>query len=79
MAKPYVCMCIILSLYYYDVLIDIVTLCFWFLIASVHQPQYKFEVGSTIQFDNPPQYGVVKWIGNFPGQDAVLAGVETVI
>ena len=44
-----------------------------------HLHKFKFEIGSTVQFDNPPQYGVIKWIGKFPGRDTVLAGVETVI
>ena len=38
----------------------------------------KFEVGDLVQFNNPPQYGLIKWIGILPGRDTKYAGVETV-
>ena len=31
-----------------------------------------------VQFNNPPEYGTIKWIGILPGLDAAYAGVETV-
>lgn len=39
---------------------------------------HKFEVGSMVQFNDPPQFGVIKWIGTLPGSDIETAGVETV-
>ena len=40
---------------------------------------HKLEVGSLIQFGNPPCYGVIKWMGTLPETEHVLmAGVEVV-
>ena len=39
----------------------------------------ELEVGSMIQFGNPPCYGVIKWMGILPETEHVLmAGVELV-
>ena len=48
-------------------------------IPSAQNP-FKFEVGSTIQYGNPVEYGVIKWIGRLPGKEttAYYAGVEMV-
>ena len=45
----------------------------------IHQNPYKFEVGSTVQYGEPAEYGVIKWIGMLPGRENILyAGVEMV-
>ena len=47
--------------------------------AQSHQNPYKLEVGFTVQYGNPPEYGVIKWIGKIPGREMILyAGVEMV-
>jgi len=35
-------------------------------------------VNDLIQFGNPPLYGVIKWIGNMPPANCMMAGVELV-
>lgn len=46
---------------------------------QLHQNPYKLEVGSTVQYGKPVLYGVIKWIGNFPGKEkTIYAGVEMV-
>ena len=43
------------------------------------QNPYKFEVGSTVQFGEPAEYGVIKWLGLLPGRhNTFYAGVEMV-
>ena len=43
------------------------------------QNPHKFGVGSTVQFGEPAEYGVIKWLGLLPGrQNISYAGVETV-
>ena len=43
------------------------------------QNPYKLKEGSSIQYDDPPKYGVVKWVGMIPGRDKTFyAGVEMV-
>ena len=39
---------------------------------------YNLKVGSVIQYDEPAQYGVIKWIGKPPGQAQIFAGLEMV-
>ena len=39
---------------------------------------HNLEVGTMIQFGNPPCYGVIKWIGSLPDTNFVMAGVELV-
>ena len=39
---------------------------------------HNLELGSLIQFGNPPCYGVIKWIGSIPEANCVMAGVEVV-
>ena len=47
--------------------------------SQSHQNPYKLEVGSTVQYGKPPEYGVIKWIGKIPGSEKILhAGVEMV-
>ena len=47
--------------------------------AQLNQNPYKLEVGSTIEYGKPVEYGVIKWIGMLPGRESVLyAGVEMV-
>ena len=38
----------------------------------------NFEVGSMIQYGNPPRYGMIKWIGHLPRAVSLVAGVEMV-
>ena len=45
-----------------------------------YKNQYNLKVGSVIQYGNPPQCGVIKWIGHLPNEEIVMyAGVEMVI
>ncbi len=36
------------------------------------------ELGSTVQVGKPPRYGVVRWVGMFPGGSELMAGIELV-
>ncbi len=36
------------------------------------------DLGSTVQVGEPPRYGVVKWLGMFPGGSEPMAGIELV-
>ena len=46
---------------------------------SSNDNPHNLEVGSMIQFGNPPCYGVIKWMGTLPETEHVLmAGVEVV-
>ena len=47
-------------------------------IQLVDTSLYNLEVGSLIQYGEPPQCGVIKWIGNLPNQTEVTAGLEMV-
>ena len=38
----------------------------------------KLTVGSVIQYGEPAQYGVIKWIGKLPDQEEIFTGVEMV-
>ena len=45
-----------------------------------YKNQYNLEVGSVIQYDNPPRHGVIKWLGHLPNEEIVMyAGVEMVM
>jgi len=49
--------------------------------SPVHLDQnpYKLAVGSLIQYANPAEYGMIKWIGLLPGRENIYyAGVEMV-
>lgn len=47
--------------------------------VKLNQNPYKLSKGSLIQCGNPPEYGVVKWIGILPGRESThYAGVEMV-
>ena len=44
-----------------------------------NQNPHKLEVGSAIQYGDPPQYGVIKWIGVLPNYKEVMyAGLDMV-
>ncbi len=45
---------------------------------TVFQEAGGFEVGSTVQVGQPPRYGVVRWLGSFPRDKELLAGIELV-
>ena len=45
---------------------------------KLHQNPYKIEIESTVQYGEPPLYGVIKWIGVLPGRENLYAGVEMV-
>lgn len=38
----------------------------------------ELDIGSTVQISDPPQYGVIKWIGELPNIQGYVAGVELV-
>ena len=44
---------------------------------DTNPPNLKVE--SVIQYGEPAQCGVIKWIGSLPGETEVYAGVEMVI
>ncbi|MGH0137198.1 UNVERIFIED_CONTAM: hypothetical protein FKN15_063304 [Acipenser sinensis] len=56
------------------------------VIGDVHEPpalavplwtQYGLEVGSLVEVkENPPLYGVIRWVGQLPGLNEPLAGLE---
>ena len=58
--------------------------CKCFLILATDSAQlvdtnpYNLEVGSVIQYGEPVQCGVIKWIGNLPNETEVNAGLEMV-
>ena len=39
---------------------------------------HNLGVGSTIQYMDFNQYGVIKWIGSIPGSKEIFAGLEMV-
>jgi len=49
-----------------------------FAVSRLQPNPYNLEIGSIIQYGEPPQCGVIKWIGNLPDQTEVIAGVEMV-
>lgn len=43
------------------------------------QNAHKFEIGSMVQYGDPPQYGTIQWIGVLPDCARVLyAGLDMV-
>ena len=38
----------------------------------------ELDVGSCVQISDPPQYGVIRWIGELPNIQGYVAGVELV-
>ena len=38
----------------------------------------ELGVGSAVQVSDPPRYGVVRWIGELPNIQGIMAGVELV-
>ena len=47
-------------------------------VELVDRNPYNLVVGSVIQYGEPVQCGVIKWIGNLPNKTDVFAGVEMV-
>ena len=43
-----------------------------------HNPAPILSIGSMVQVSDPPQYGVLRWIGEMPGVKGAIAGVEMV-
>ena len=39
---------------------------------------HNLEVGSAVELVDPPGYGIIRWIGKFPGVNTDIAGVEFV-
>ena len=55
--------------------------------SEEHQPNqpipprlasHNLEVGSAVELVDPPRYGIIRWIGKFPGVNTDIAGVELV-
>ncbi len=40
--------------------------------------QHQFVMGSRVQFGDPHRYGEIRWMGNIPQVDGLVAGVELV-
>ena len=38
-------------------------------VAQLNQNPYKLEVGSTVQYGKPAEYGVIKWMGVLPRRE----------
>ena len=38
----------------------------------------ELVVGSLVQVSDPPQYGVIRWIGELPNIQGTVAGIELV-
>ena len=47
-------------------------------IASESQDSHQFVMGSRVEFSDPPRYGEIRWMGNFPQVDGLIVGVELV-
>ena len=45
---------------------------------TVFQQAGELSIGCVVQVDDPPRYGVLQWIGTFPGSDEMRAGIELV-
>ena len=42
-----------------------------------HRPvSHNLDVGSAVELVDPPGYGIIRWIGKFPGVNTDIAGVE---
>ncbi len=39
---------------------------------------HHLSIGSTVQLSDPPRYGVIRWIGELPAVQGLIAGVELV-
>ncbi len=47
-------------------------------IASESQDSHQFVMGSRVEFSDPPRYGEIRWMGNFPQVNGLIVGVELV-
>ena len=43
-----------------------------------HLVSHNLDVGSAVELVDPPGYGIIRWIGKFPGVNPDIAGVELV-
>lgn len=43
-----------------------------------HSHALKFGINSMVQVSDPPRFGVIRWIGEMPGIQVTIAGVELV-
>ncbi len=47
-------------------------------VAPHSDNQHQFVMGSRVQFGDPRRYGEIRWMGNVPQVDGLIAGVELV-
>ena len=47
-------------------------------IAPPSQDSHQFVMGSRVEFSDPPRYGEIRWMGNFPQVNGLIVGVELV-
>ncbi len=40
--------------------------------------KHQFIMGSRVEFSDPPRYSEIRWMGNFPQVNGLIAGVELV-
>ncbi len=40
--------------------------------------KHQFVMGSRVEFSDPPRYGEIRWMGNFPQVNGLIAGLELV-
>ena len=45
---------------------------------SQDSTKHQFVIGSRVKFSDPPRYGEICWMGNFPQVNGLIAGVELV-
>ncbi len=47
-------------------------------LPSLDSTKHQFVMGSRVTFSDPPRYGEIRWMGNFPQVNGLVAGVELV-
>ncbi len=46
--------------------------------SSHDSTKHQFVMGSRVAFSDPPRYGEIRWMGNFPQVSVLIAGLELV-
>ena len=45
---------------------------------SQDSTKHQFVIGSRVEFSDPPRYGEIRWMGNFPQVSGLIVGLELV-
>ena len=48
------------------------------VIAPESQDSHQFVIVSRVAFSDPPRYGEIRWMGNFPQVSGLIVGLELV-